>query len=198
MSVIREAANVLGMHLAVVNCYGMSFSGNNGTNGVVTDLRKVVNEAKDCSPSILVLRNISAIEQSTSSASSPEKKDALIAAILRENLDAESFNMGKFPVVVVATVDKVSLLGSPLRSWFRHELSLQAPDNTARQQILHQLFQGVSLSPDVSLRTLAQRTASFLPSDLSSLVSSTSLFTIKFKCLVFRFLKHVSLLLAVC
>lgn len=172
---LRAAANVLGLHLMIVDCYDLV-----GVGGASNDLRRVLSEARECVPCVLVLENVMALEHSVS-----EKKDShTIVNILGEELEKLS-NGISHPVLLVGTAAKVDSVSIGLRGWFRHEITIQAPDNKGRQDILRHILhedrdniysrERLALSPNVSVADLSRRTASFLPSDLTSLMSQASL-----------------------
>ena len=81
--------------------------------------------------------------------------------------------------MVVATASDIDTLPSSILSCFRHEISIGAPDEKARYQILHDLLVATPLSPDVSISNLATQTAALVAKDLVDLVGRAGLLSLQ-------------------
>jgi peroxin-6 len=73
--------------------------------------------------------------------------------------------------MVIATTGDIDALPSSVLSCFRHEISIQAPDEKTRLQMLTNLLSDSPLAPDVSLSSLATQTAALVAKDLVDLVA---------------------------
>lgn len=166
-TILRAAANVLGFHITIWDCYDLV-----GTSGGTGELKHVLSEARDHAPCMLVLKNIAALEHSAY-----EKKDAhTITNFLNDELEkfSNKRNGASYPLLI-GTASRVDYVSVGLRGWFRHEIELQAPEALERAEILEFISADNTLSPSISISDLARRTASFYPTDLSCLMSQASL-----------------------
>lgn len=104
-----------------------------------------------------------------------------MATVLQEciqNINAAHATTG-FPVMVIATTGDIDTLPSSVLSCFRHEISINAPDEKARLNILENLLRDSPLAPDVSLSNLATQTAALVAKDLVDLVGRAGVLSLQ-------------------
>ncbi|KAJ3124237.1 peroxisomal assembly protein [Nowakowskiella sp. JEL0407] len=81
----------------------------------------------------------------------------------------------KFPVSIVATIgDELEKLPPEVQQLFNHRIRVESPSERVRLSILNNLTRTMPLSTDVSLKTVATKTASLVAKDLRALVSNTA------------------------
>eukprot|EP01133_Synstelium_polycarpum_P003812 gene3812-4399_t len=78
-----------------------------------------------------------------------------------------------------ATVRSTDDMSGQLRSWFKYEIELDAPDEPTRLGLLNYIFRGIPINNSVSLKNIAMRTASFLPSNLKCLAERSGMKALK-------------------
>ncbi|KAJ3843702.1 AAA-domain-containing protein [Lentinula raphanica] len=163
-----QVARCLGIHLLEVNCYDLIGENDTQTEGL---LRTRFENAMACSPCLLVLRHLEAFAQSTQA--SENGKEPVIVNVVRDCIqDAHlAWKSSGYPVVVYGTTSIAERVPTGLQACLKHEVSFEAPDESERYQLLHNLLGITKISPDVSLSHLAQQTAAFLPGDLRDLVT---------------------------
>lgn len=107
--------------------------------------------------------------------------EPLLATVLQEciqNVNAAHATTG-YPVMVIATTGDIDALPSSVLSCFRHEISINAPDEKARMQILTNLLHDSPLAPDISLSNLATQTAALVAKDLVDLVARAGVLSLQ-------------------
>lgn len=107
--------------------------------------------------------------------------EPLLATVLQEcikNVNAAHATTG-YPVMVIATTGDIDALPSSVLSCFRHEISINAPDEKARMQILTNLLHNSPLAPDISLSNLATQTAALVAKDLVDLVARAGVLSLQ-------------------
>lgn len=67
-------------------------------------------------------------------------------------------------------MDKVP---SRVLTCFKHEITLEAPGEAERHEILDSLLSDLIVAPDVSVKEIAVQTAALVAADLANLVSRT-------------------------
>ncbi|ORY82658.1 P-loop containing nucleoside triphosphate hydrolase protein [Protomyces lactucae-debilis] len=151
----------LGMHLLEVNCYHLV-----GETDVKTEayLRFRFEKAGACSPCILLLRNIDALAKKKDDMESGQ--ESAMRFVLADCLKRVAVDAGEFPVAVVATTSEKDKVPDGILGCFRHEVEMNAPDEAERFKILSTLTQQVPLAPDVSVQSLAVRSAALVAADL--------------------------------
>ncbi|EXJ78213.1 hypothetical protein A1O3_09374 [Capronia epimyces CBS 606.96] len=79
--------------------------------------------------------------------------------------------------VLIATTTKIDDIPAGIRSLFSHEFEVTAPDETARELILHNActWGSTPLSTSINLKTLALQTAALVAGDLLDVVNRASL-----------------------
>ncbi|KAI0948498.1 hypothetical protein AcV7_009223 [Taiwanofungus camphoratus] len=160
-------ARRLGIHLFEVSCYDILGENDAKTEGT---LRARFERAASCSPCILLLRHIDALSQTTQGLE--PGKDPSVADTLRECMTSlqQSWALTSFPILVVATTSNPDRVPPRVLSYFKHEITFEAPSESERYDILVSLLSDDLLGPDVSLRDLAVQTAALVAADLVTLV----------------------------
>ncbi|KAH9483816.1 Peroxisomal biogenesis factor 6 [Psilocybe cubensis] len=167
-TVASWVAESLGLHLLEVNCYDII-----GDTDVKTEatLRVRLDQAKECTPCLLVLRNLEALSQTTQA---PEPgKEPVIANVLAECLNdiQNGWKLTGYPVIVLGTTSESGRVPKSLQSCFKQEINIEAPDEVERLEILQCLVSGEIIGSDVSLQHVATQTAALLAGDLRDLVA---------------------------
>ncbi|KAH9830946.1 AAA-domain-containing protein [Rhodofomes roseus] len=158
----------LGIHLFEVNCYEVLGENDAKTEGT---LRARFERAASCSPCILLLRNIDAFAQTTQGLE--PGKEPSIANALQECISSlqQGWNLTGYPVLVVGTTSDPDKVPSRVLSSFKHEITLEAPGEAERHEILNSLLRSHIVAPDVSVKDVAVQTAALVAADLVNLVS---------------------------
>ncbi|CCG83172.1 Peroxisome assembly factor-2 [Taphrina deformans PYCC 5710] len=165
-SIVSGVASALGMHLLEVNCYDII-----GETDMKTEayLRLRFDSAGQCAPCVLLLRNIGALAQKKDDAEAGQESP--MRFILADCLSSVAIDAGStFPVAVVATTSNKDDIPEGVLGCFRHDLEIGAPDETERLTILQNLTKSLPLAPDVSVHSLAVRSAALVAADLVSVV----------------------------
>lgn len=81
--------------------------------------------------------------------------------------------------MVIATTGDIDALPTSVLSCFRHEISINAPDEKSRMRILTNLLHNSPLSPDMSLSNLATQTAALVAKDLVDLVARAGVLSLQ-------------------
>ena len=149
-------------------------------------LRDHFDEAKKAAPCLIFIDEIDAITPKRESAQR-EMEKRIVAQLLTcmDDLALEKTD-GK-PVIVLAATNRPDSLDPALRRGgrFDKEINMSVPSEPVREQILRALTRQMSLSDDVDLPLLANRTPGFVGADLNDLVSTTGAAAIK------RYLDHL-------
>ena len=74
-------------------------------------------------------------------------------------------------MLVVGTTSDADKVPSRVMSCFKHEITLEAPGEAERHEILDSLLRGLTIAPDVSVKEIAVQTAALVAADLANLVS---------------------------
>ncbi|KAF8964138.1 P-loop containing nucleoside triphosphate hydrolase protein [Flammula alnicola] len=161
-------AHQLGLHLFEVNCYDIL-----GETDVKTEaiLQVRLEQARGCTPCLLVLRHLEALSQTTQAAE-PGKEPSIIN-VLRESLDnmQSSWKLTGYPVIVLGTTSESGRVPPSLLSCFKQEVAFEAPNEGERLEIIDCLLADQKIAPDVSLQSLATQTAALVAGDLRDLVA---------------------------
>lgn len=152
----------LGMHFLEVNCYDIV-----GETDVKTEayLRLRFERAAQCAPCLLLLRNIDALAKKKDDVESGQ--ESAMRFLLADCLKSVASEAGEeFPVAVVATTADNEKVPEGVLGCFRHNVEINAPSEAERLTILETLLRDISLAPDVSIQSLAVRTAALVAIDL--------------------------------
>lgn len=151
----------LGMHLLDVNCYELI-----GESDVKTEayLRLRFEKAGQCSPCLLLLRNIDALAKKKDDLENGQ--ESAMRFVLSDCLRRVAEDAGDYPVAVIGTTSDKDKIPEGVLGCFRHEVAIPAPDETARLSILRTVTRNLNISPDISLQALAVKSAALVATDL--------------------------------
>jgi ATP-dependent 26S proteasome regulatory subunit len=174
---IRQVADLLGANLMELDCYEIIPSAHPSTSQVEAALRSALTSAQDNIPCVLVLRNLTfldvvAQQQQQQQGGSGDKKGVdLVEMMVQLRQEAQ----GSHHLMLVGTVEKADKLSPALRAWFRHEVEVAPPDESARESILAHSLARFSFHHREQIQHLAKQTVSLSPRDLHSLVAHATL-----------------------
>lgn len=171
-TVVSSTAAALGMHFLEVNCYDIV-----GETDVKTEayLRIKFENASQCAPSLLLLRNIDALAKKKEDMESGQ--ESKMRFILADSLLNVAVDAGEqFPVAVVATTSDYDKVPDGVLGCFRHIIEIGAPSEAERLVILQNLVRGLPLAPDVSVHSIAVRSAALVAADLVNVVKKAQNF----------------------
>ncbi|KAF9646869.1 AAA-domain-containing protein [Thelephora ganbajun] len=166
-TMVKTMANCLGIHLFEVDCYTLLQENSTRTEN---SLRGVFSQATDFSPCVLLLRHLEAFMHITQQ---PDPiQEPRIARVLQECLDGllQSWRLTGYPLVVVGTTGTAQECSPGFLGCFKHEISIESPDELLRTRIWSVCLDGKFLASDVDMSRLAVHTAGLLASDVGSLV----------------------------
>ncbi|KAI8390353.1 P-loop containing nucleoside triphosphate hydrolase protein [Blakeslea trispora] len=175
-TLVKEVAEELGVHLYEFSVYDIISDTDAKTE---VHLRAKFDKAAALAPCVVLIRHMEGLAKKSAVVESGQ--EPLLATVLQECIKSinNSHTTTGYPVMVVATASDIDALPSSVLSCFRHEISIGAPDEKARYQILHDLLIDSPLSPDVSLSNLATQTAALVAKDLVDLVSRAGLLSLQ-------------------
>ncbi|CAG5127053.1 unnamed protein product [Candidula unifasciata] len=162
-TVVNTVARRLYMHLMEVNCHDLM-----GDTSAVSEsrIKNLFLSANKYSPCVLLMRNIEVIGKERDG----KTEDPRTVAVFSRCVHQLASQPQAFPVIVVATTSSPSNVSDDMLPCFLHEVTIEAPTEQDRADIIHGLLESYAVSPDVSISHLAQRTAGFVLSDLTALV----------------------------
>ena len=139
-------------------------------------VRDLFDQAKQVAPSIIFIDELDAIGRSRSgsaSAGGHDEQEQTLNQILTE-MDGFTGNEG---VVVLAATNRPEILDQALLrpGRFDRRVTVSAPDQRGRRQILAVHTRNVPLAPDVDLDALAASTPGMVGADLKNLVNEAAL-----------------------
>ncbi|KAI7904380.1 P-loop containing nucleoside triphosphate hydrolase protein [Cokeromyces recurvatus] len=167
-TLVREVTESLGIHLFEFSIYDIISDTDAKTE---IHLRAKFDKATALAPCVVLVRHMEGLAKKSAVIESGQ--EPLLATVLQEcikNVNSAHATTG-YPVMVVATTGDVDALPSSVLSCFRYEISMGAPDEKTRLQILSNLLHESPLAPDVFLPSLATQTAALVAKDLVDLVS---------------------------
>lgn len=165
-TLVASVAASLGMHLLEVNCYDLV-----GETDVKTEayLRLRFEKAAQCSPCLLLLRNIDALAKKKDDMESGQ--ESTMRFILADCLATVAIEAGdQYPVAVVASTADKDKVPDGVLGCFRYDVEIGAPSESERLGMLQSLSKGLPLAPDVSVQSLAVRSAALVATDLVNVV----------------------------
>ncbi|KAF8876037.1 AAA-domain-containing protein [Gymnopilus junonius] len=161
-------AESLGLHLFELDCYNILSDSDTKTEAT---LRVRIEQAKECTPCLLVLRNLEAFSQTTQAAEFRKAEPQVIATLKECFGELQSnWRLTGYPVVILGTTADRDRVPSSLLSCFKHDVDFEAPQEGERLEILQCLLANEMVASDVSLQNLATQTAALLAGDLRDLV----------------------------
>ncbi|KYR03143.1 AAA ATPase domain-containing protein [Tieghemostelium lacteum] len=180
-TLLRQVADELGLQCHEVDCYDIYNFQEQKKDEL---LKQTLLDSSLNTPVLLILKNFEVLEKSPTMSMQQEKKESNVYLVLKESLSVimERQSSSPLPFIVSATVESLEEMSGKVRSWFKHEIKLDAPDEGQRLQVLKQLTSRpikLPLDQSISLKNIAIRTASFLPGNLQSLIQKTCFNAIK-------------------
>ncbi|KAI8377091.1 P-loop containing nucleoside triphosphate hydrolase protein [Choanephora cucurbitarum] len=175
-TLVKEVAEELGVHLYEFSVYDIISDTDAKTE---VHLRAKFDKAAALAPCVVLMRHMEGLAKKSAVVESGQ--EPLLATALQEcikNVNNSHATTG-YPVMVIATASDVDALPSSVLSCFRHEISIGAPDEKSRYQILQDLLIDSPLAPDVSLSSLATQTAALVAKDLVDLVGRAGLLSLQ-------------------
>ncbi|KAG8993652.1 peroxisomal assembly protein [Tulasnella sp. 427] len=171
-TVARWVAEDLGVHVYEINCFNVVGETEVKTEGI---LRARFERAANCSPCIFLLRHIEALAKTTQSVETGREPPIIPA--LRECIDElrQGWRVSGYPTVLVATTSDPEHVPVGVLGCFKHEIAFEVPNEPERLDVLGTLLEGLPLSPDVSVQSIATQTAALVAADLVDLVERAKL-----------------------
>jgi len=151
-----NAVSDLGCHTFIIDAYELLSEGGPGGGDVKTEgiFQARIERALTCGPqyTAILIRHIEALTANR------------IITALKTAVSSTR--------IVMATTTEIDQLPDSLRSIFTHELEVSAPDETERHGLLHNIIlsRGLALSHDVSLSSIALKSAALVAGDLVDIV----------------------------
>ncbi|CAO3646615.1 unnamed protein product [Cunninghamella echinulata] len=175
-TLVREVAEDLGVHVYEFSVYDIISDTDAKTE---VHLRAKFDKAASLAPCVVLIRGIEGLAKKSAVIESGQ--EPLLATVLQECIKSVNKNQSVtgFPVMVIATTSDVEQLPSSILGCFRHELTIEAPDEKTRLQILKNLTYACPLAPDVSMSSLATQTAALVGKDLVDLVARTGVLALQ-------------------
>ncbi|KAK0228292.1 AAA-domain-containing protein [Armillaria fumosa] len=160
-------ARLLGMHVLDINCYDVVGDNDTQTEGL---LRARFEKATDCSPCLLILRQLDGLVNNPQGPDS--KTGSPMINVLRDCLDLvhQSWKITGYPVMTCGITNELSKLPPAFVALFKHEIIFEAPNEAERYEILQSQLVNKVVAPDVSVSALATQTAALVAGDLVDLV----------------------------
>ncbi|GAN09823.1 AAA-domain-containing protein [Mucor ambiguus] len=175
-TLVKEVVEDLGVHLFEFSVYDIVSDTDAKTE---VHLKAKFDKAAALAPCVVLLRHMEGLAKKSAVVESGQ--EPLLATVLQEcirNVNAAHATTG-YPVMVIATTGDIDALPSSVLSCFRHEISINAPDEKARMQILTNLLHDSPLAPDISLSNLATQTAALVAKDLVDLVARAGVLSLQ-------------------
>jgi peroxin-6 len=151
-----SAVSDLGCHTFIIDAYELLSEGGPGGGDVKTEgiFQARIERALTCGPqyTAILIRHIEALTANR------------IITALKTAVSSTR--------IIIATTTEIDQLPDSLRSIFTHELEVSAPDETERHGLLHNIIlsRGLALSHDVSLSSIALKSAALVAGDLVDIV----------------------------
>ncbi|KAG7452765.1 AAA-domain-containing protein [Guyanagaster necrorhizus] len=163
----HSVARLLGMHVLEINCYDAVGDNDTQTEGL---LRARFEKAMDCSPCLLILRQLDGLGSNSQGPDS--KTGSPMINVLRDCLDHvhQSWKITGYPVMICGITNEPSKLPPAFVALFKHEITFEAPNEVERYDILQSQLASKVVAPDVSVSALATQTAALVAGDLVDLV----------------------------
>lgn len=173
-SIIRWVAQQAGIHLIELNCFDLIADTDARTEGV---LRARFEQAASCAPAILLFQNIDALARKSQALETGQ--EPMLASVLQDCIkrlrEVSTTTRPAMPISVFGTTSNVDKCPMSVIGCFKHEVSLEAPNESERFAMLQLCLQDATLSADVDVHNLATQTAALVASDLVDLVSKAQM-----------------------
>lgn len=138
-------------------------------------VRDLFSEAKKNAPAIVFIDEIDAVgrQRGAGLGGGHDEREQTLNQLLVE-MDGFGANEG---VIIIAATNRPDILDKALLrpGRFDRQITVSYPDVKGREEILKVHARGKPLSPDVSLKTIAQSTAGFTGADLENLLNEAAL-----------------------
>ena len=143
-------------------------------------IRDLFAEARKQAPCLVFIDEIDAIIPKRESAQR-EMEKRIVAQMLTCMDDLSLQKTGGKPVVVMAATNRPDSLDEAMRraGRFNKEINMPVPDLLAREQILKAMTRNLQTAADVDFGALAKLTPGYVGADLSDLVSTAGVMSIK-------------------
>ncbi|MGB5911711.1 MAG: CDC48 family AAA ATPase [Promethearchaeia archaeon] len=140
------------------------------------NLRKIFEEAKENSPSIIFLDELDSLAPKRD-----EGKNQVESRVVAQLLSLMDGLKGRGEVIVIGATNKVNNIDIALRrpGRFDREIEIKVPDSNGRFEILIIHTRGMPLGEDVNLRLIAEKTHGFVGADIKSLCKEAAFLAIR-------------------
>ncbi|MFX1574933.1 MAG: CDC48 family AAA ATPase [Promethearchaeota archaeon] len=140
------------------------------------NLRKVFEEAKEMSPSIIFIDELDSIAPKRGEVTGEVERR--VVAQLLSLLDGLE---GRGEIIVIGATNRVNDIDPALRrpGRFDREIEIGVPDTDGRYEILLIHTRGMPLYSDVDLRLMAEKTHGFVGADVESLAKESAMLAIR-------------------
>ncbi|MHA2392278.1 MAG: CDC48 family AAA ATPase [Promethearchaeota archaeon] len=140
------------------------------------NLRKVFEEAKDMSPSIIFIDELDSIAPKRGEVTGEVERR--VVAQLLSLLDGLE---GRGEIIVIGATNRVNDIDPALRrpGRFDREIEIGVPDTDGRHEILLIHTRGMPLEKDVDLRLMAEKTHGFVGADVEALAKEAAMLAIR-------------------
>ena len=140
------------------------------------NLRKLFEEAKDMSPSIIFIDELDSIAPKRGEVTGEVERR--VVAQLLSLLDGLE---GRGEIIVIGATNRVNDIDPALRrpGRFDREIEIGVPDTDGRYEILLIHTRGMPLHDDVDLRLMAEKTHGFVGADVESLAKEAAMLAIR-------------------
>jgi transitional endoplasmic reticulum ATPase len=140
------------------------------------NLRKVFEEAKEMSPSIIFIDELDSIAPKRGEVTGEVERR--VVAQLLSLLDGLE---GRGEVIVIGATNRVNDIDPALRrpGRFDREIEIGVPDTDGRYEILQIHTRGMPLHKDVNLRLMAEKTHGFVGADVEALAKEAAMLAIR-------------------
>jgi transitional endoplasmic reticulum ATPase len=140
------------------------------------NLRKIFDEAKEKSPSIIFIDELDSIAPKRGEVTGEVERR--VVAQLLSLMDGLA---GRGEVIVIGATNRVNDIDPALRrpGRFDREIEIGVPDNDGRHEILLIHTRGMPLSKNVDLRSIAERTHGFVGADVEALAKEAAMLAIR-------------------
>ena len=140
------------------------------------NLRKIFDEAKEKSPSIIFIDELDSIAQKRGEVTG-EVERRVVAQLLSLMDGLE----GRGEIIVIGATNRVNDIDPALRrpGRFDREIEIGVPDTDGRHEILLIHTRGMPLNKQVDLRLIAERTHGFVGADVEALAKEAAMLSIR-------------------
>lgn len=175
-TLVKEVVEDLGLHLFEFSIYDIVSDTDAKTE---VHLRAKFDKAAVLAPCVVLIRHLEGLAKKSAVVESGQ--EPLLATVLQECIQQlnKAHRSTGFPVMVIATTGDIDTLPSSVLSCFRHEVAINAPDESTRLKIMENLLGQSPLSPDISVSNLATQTAALVAKDLVDLVARAGVLSLQ-------------------